>query len=147
MKQSLKQRGRKNLEDKGDKISFCPDPYKSGWNLKLTKNVSKKQNLINPDLKVISNLLNVTFDIMDGGTIQFNFIESKNSVVKRNLSKFGLKNVYQYDYLLGANLFASGDMDECYWNKNITGSSFNNFFGFSKMLTLFQPDITKIEVV
>jgi hypothetical protein len=49
--------------------------------------------------------------------------------------------------LVGANLFAFGDMDECYWNKNITGSSFNNSFGFSKMLTLFQPDITKIEVV
>jgi hypothetical protein len=74
-KQELKQRGRKNLEDKGAKISFCPDPYKSGWNIKLTKNVSKRQNLINPDLKVISNLLNVTFDIMDGGAIQSNFIE------------------------------------------------------------------------
>jgi hypothetical protein len=81
MKQALKQRGRKNLEGKGAKISFYPNHYKSGWKLKLTKNVSKKQNLINLDLKVISNLLNATFDIMDGEVIQTNFIESKNSVV------------------------------------------------------------------
>jgi transposase-like protein len=136
-KQALKQRGRKNLEDKGAKISFCPDPYKSGWNLKLTKNVSKRQNLINPDLNIVSNILKVTFDIMDGGAIQSNFIESKNSAVKRILPKFGLKNVYQYDYLVGTNLLASGDMDKCYWDENIMSGSFNKSLGFSKMLMLF----------
>jgi hypothetical protein len=74
---------------------------------------------------------------MDGGAIQSNFIESKNSAVKRILPKFGLKNVYQYDYLVGTNLLASGDMDKCYWDENIMSGSFNKSLGFSKMLMLF----------
>ena len=102
---------------------------------------------MNPDMKKVEMLLNVTHEIMNGGAIQSNFIESKNSVVKRFLFRIGLKTIYQYDYLLGANLFSKGDMKECYWNNPLSDSSFNNSLGFSKMLTLFSPDISKIEVL
>ena len=147
MKRSLKKPGRQNLEEKGAQITFNPDPYVSGWNLKLIKNASKKNNLMNPDMKNVKTLLDMTYEIMNGGAIQSNFIESKNSVVKRFLFRIGLKNIYQYDYLLGANLLSKGEMKECYWNDSIFNSTFNNSLGFSKLLTLFSPDISKIEVL
>ena len=147
LKRTLKKPGRKNLEEKGAQITFSSDPYVSGWNLKLIKNVSKRYNLVNPDMKNIKTLLDLTYEIMNGGAIQSNFIESKNSVVKRFLFNIGLKNIYQYDYLLGANLFSNGDMKDCYWNDSLFNSSFNNSLGFSKMLTLFSPDVSKIEVL
>ena len=102
---------------------------------------------MNPDMEIVETILDVTYEIMNGGAIQLNFIESKNSVVKRFLFRIGLKNIYQYDYLLGANLFANGDMKDCYWNNSIFNSSFDISLGFSKMLTLFTLNISKIEVV
>ena len=83
---------------------------------------------------------------MNGGAIQSNLIESKNSLVKRYLQSLGLKNIYQADYLLGANLYARGDMEECPWNEDITNYSVRTTLGFNNMLMFFSPDISKIEV-
>ena len=44
---------------------------------------------------------------------QSNLIESKNRMVKRYLKHFGLKNVYQADYLDGTNFYTKGDLEEC----------------------------------
>jgi len=141
-----KKRGRKSLETFGAKLTFNPDPYKNGWDVKLLSNASKKHNLKTPDLGNLKTILNVTFEIMNGGAIQSNLIESKNSLIKRYLKSIGLKNVYQADYLLGANLYARGDMEECPWNEDITNYSVRNSLGFNNMLMFFTPDKSKIEV-
>ena len=141
-----KKRGRKNLETVGAKLSFNPDPYKNGWNIKLLSNASKKHNLKTPDLENLKIILHVTFEIMNGGAIKSNLIESKNSNVKIYIQTLGLKNIYQADYLLGANLYARGDMEECPWNEDITNYSVRTTLGFNNMLMFFSPDISKIEV-
>ena len=141
-----KTRGRKNLETVGAKLTFNPDQYNNGWNVKLLSNASKKHNLKTPDLEILQTILNVTFEIMNGGAIQSNLIESKNSLVKRYLKSLGLKTVYQADYLLGVNLYARGDMEECPWNEDITNYSVRNSLGFNNMLMFFTPDKSKIEV-
>ena len=74
----MKARGRKNLEKVGSKLVFNPDPYKNGWEPKLISQASKRHKLMNPDLETIKKMLNVTFEIMNGGFIQSNLIEAKN---------------------------------------------------------------------
>lgn len=103
--------------------------------------------MTNPDLETIKKMLNVTFDIMNGGAIQSNFIEAKNIIVKRYLPNLGLKNVYQYDYLLGTFLYANNDMQECYWSTFDTEQSFNSSLGFNNLLMFFKPNKEKIEVI
>ena len=141
-----KKRGRKNLETVGSKLTFNPDPYKNGWDIKLLSNVSKKHNIKNPDLENLKIILNVTFEIMNGGSIQSNLIESKNSVIKRYLKPLGLKNVYQADYLVGATFYARGDMEKCPWSEDLTNYPIRTSLGFNNMLMFFSPDKSKIEV-
>ena len=141
-----KKRGRKNLETVGAKLSFNPDPYKNGWDIKLLSNASKKHNLLTPDFESLKIILNVTFEIMNGGFIQSNLIESKNSLVKRYLKSLGLKNVYQADYLVGTNFYARRDMEECPWIEDETNYSTRTSLGFNNMLMFFSPNKSKIEV-
>ena len=146
LEEGKKKRGRKNLETVGAELTFNPDPYKNGWDVKLVKNASKKHNLKTPDLGNLKTILNVTFEIMNGGAIQSNLIESKNSLVKRYLKSLGLKTIYQADYILAVNLYARGDMEECPWKEDITNHSVRNSLGFNNMLMFFTPEKSKIEV-
>ena len=41
-----------------------------GWGKKMTKNVSKRQNLHNPDIKNLEIMLDVTHEIMNAEAIQ-----------------------------------------------------------------------------
>ena len=143
----LKKRGRKNIEKEGAKLTFNPDPYQNGWNAQLISKASKRHKLITPSLESVDRLLNVTFEIMNGGAIQSNFIEAKNSLVKRFLPNLGLKNVYQYDYLLGTYLYAKNDMEECYWTDSNDDQSFKSSLGFDNLLLFFKPSKEKIEVI
>ena len=143
----LKKRGRKNLSEKGAKSIINSNPYENGWDPKITKNVSKKQNLVNPDLNVITTILNITFEIMNGGAIQSNLIESKNSLIKRILNKNSLKKVYQYEYITGAIFLGRKDVEKCYWEVNANHAIFNNSLGFSRMLTFFTPKSENVEVI
>lgn len=143
----LKTRGRKNLEKVGAKLSFNSDPYKNGWDLKLLSEASKRHKLTNPDLETLKVLINVTYEIMNGGAIQSNFIESKNSIVKRFLPNLGLKNVYQYDYLLGAFLYSKNDMESCYWVEDNSEKAFKSSLGFNNFLMFYKPIKEEIEVI
>ena len=139
-------RGRKNLETVGSKLTFNPDPYKNGWEIKLLSNASKRHKLKTPEIEDVKVILNVTFEIMNGGAIQSNLIESKNSLLKRYLDVLGLKDVYQADYLTGTIFYARGDMEECPWREDISNYPVRASLGFNNMLMFFSPDKTKIEV-
>ena len=76
---------------------------------------------------------------MNGGFIQSNLIESKNSLVKRYLKSLGLINVYKADYLVGTNFYARGDLEKCPWIEDETNYSTRTSLGFNNMLKVFHP--------
>lgn len=106
--------------------------------------IYKSANLQTPTIYELSTVLSVTYEVMSGGFIQSNFIESKNCVIKQLILGEGLKNVYQYDYLLGAHLLAKNDIDRCYWNFSNIEGNFRSTLGFTYLLNFFQPDYRKI---
>ncbi|MFV2014523.1 MAG: DDE-type integrase/transposase/recombinase, partial [Candidatus Heimdallarchaeota archaeon] len=78
-KKKLKKRGRKNLKEDGAKFTFEPFPYPNGWEAKFISQVSNDSNMIGPSMQEVNTLLSLTYEIMNGGYIQSNLIESKNN--------------------------------------------------------------------
>ena len=83
---------------------------------------------------------------MNGGAIQSNLIESKNSVIKNILPDHGLKGVHQYDYLVGTYLFANEELKCDIFSQSTIKYKPRSSLGFYHMFDFFILDPTQIEI-
>lgn len=142
-----KKRGRPNLKESGHKISFLPKRRNNSWKIKILSRGSKRKEANFPETRRISKILTTTYNVMGGSYIQSNLIESKNAIIKRLIKKIGLKNVYQFDYLLGTHLYANGDIIKLPWESNGLNVNFSSNLGFTNMLSMFIPNKEQIKVI
>ena len=83
---------------------------------------------------------------MNGGAIQSNLIESKNSVIKDIIPVHGLKGVHQYDYLVGTHLFANNELKCDIFTPTLMKYKPRSSLGFFHMLDFFKPESRQIEI-
>ena len=141
-----KKRGPKTLKSNGIPFIFDPKRYDSGWNITLPKNSlnfpkSPKELIID-----IKQLLNVTSDVMEGGFILSNYIESINRLIKSYIPDRGIKTVSQVEKLLNSHLIGSNRIVLQQKQHTKVDIAFHSSWGFNQLFQFFKTDKTQITI-
>lgn len=145
-KRQLKKRGRKSIQQNGRCFQFHPKPLPVGWQIEWIEVAPESSQLPIPGISEIELLLDLTYKVMNGKSIQSNRIESKNRVIKDITPKRGFKNPDQLIQYLDRHLR--------FWSNTIDISNpkippvlpLKASTGFARIFTFFQPRIEAIQI-
>ena len=145
-KRHLKKRGRKSIRQNGRGFQFHPKPFPIGWQIQWIEMDSKTPQLSTPTTMEIELLLDLTYKVMNGRSIQSNRIESKNRIIKDITPKRGFKDPKQLKQYL--------DLHLRFWSNTIELPNLQSSpvlplkasTGFARIFTFFQPRIDAIQI-
>ena len=145
-KRQLKKRGRKSIRQNGRRFHFHPHPVPVGWQIEWVEVGSEPPQLPTPTILEIELLLDLTYKVMNGKSIQSNRIESKNRMIKDITPKRGFKNPNQLNQYLDTHLR--------FWSNTIDLPNLKippvlplkPLTGFARLFSFFQPRIEAIQI-
>lgn len=145
-KRPLKKRGRKSIRQNGRRFHFHPNPLSVGWQIKWEGTAPDPPQIPIPSTTEVELLLDLTYKVMSGKSIQSNRIESKNRVIKDITPTRGFKNPNQLQWYLERYLrFWSTPTDLLELNIPFV-LPLKPSTGFARLFTFFQPRIDAIQI-
>lgn len=145
-KPPLKKRGRKSIRKNGRAFQFHPTPFPNGWQLEWLSQPPKSAQVTTPPLVEIELLLDLTYKVMNGRSIQSNLIESKNRLIKDIIPRRGLKNLTQLKQYLNSYLTFWRNSNTTLKNRSSPLLPLKPSTGFARILTFFHPQIKEIQI-
>ena len=145
-KRDLKKRGRKSIRQNGRGFQFHPKPFPIGWQIQWMELDSKTPQLSTPTTMEIELLLDLTYKVMNGKSIQSNRIESKNRMIKDITPKRGFKNPNQLRQYIDSHLRFWSNTIELLNRKSPPILPLKSSTGFARLFAFFQPRIDAIQI-
>ena len=145
-KRDLKKRGRKSIRQNGRGFQFHPKPFPIGWQIQWMELDSKIPQLSTPTTIEIELLLDLTYKVMNGKSIQSNRIESKNRMIKDITPKRGFKNPNQLRQYIDSHLRFWSNTIELLNLKSPPILPLKPSIGFARLFAFFQPRIDAIQI-
>jgi len=145
-KRPLKKRGRKSIRQHGRRFLFHPQPVPVGWQIEWVETTSESSKLPTPTILEIELLLDLTYKVMNGKSIQSNRIESKNRIIKDITPKRGFKDPNQLSQYLDIHLRFWSNTIELSNSKSQPVLPLRPSTGFARIFTFFQPRIDAIQI-
>ena len=146
-KREKKKRGPKTLKSNGIQFTFDPKNKDSGWNIKIQQNRLNSPKSTEELINEIKLLLNVTSDVMEGGYILSNYIESINRLIKTYIPDRGIKTISQAETLFKSHLLGSNRISSRQKTYSKIKTTFRSSWGFIQAFQFIKIDKTKITVV
>jgi len=146
LKRDLKKRGRKSIRQNGRGFQFHPKPFPIGWQIQWMDLDSKTPQLSTPITIEIELLLDLTYKVMNGRSIQSNRIESKNRMIKDITPKRGFKNPNQLRQYIDSHLRFWSNTIELLNLKSPPILPLKPSTGFTRLFAFFQPRIDAIQI-
>lgn len=145
-KRSLKKRGRKSIRQNGRGFHFHPTPFPVGWQIQWIEIDSKFPQLSTPTIMEVELLLDLTYKVMNGRTIQSNRIESRNRLIKDITPRRGFKDPTHLIQYLDSHLR--------FWSNTVGLPNLKSpsilplkpSTGFARLFTFFHPRIDAFQV-
>jgi len=140
-------RGRKKIRTHGHDFQFHPGPLPTGWQLEWGSPNLQAVLGSRPPLSELELILDVTYKIMNGKTIQSNRIESRNRMIKDVTPRRGLKNPTHLIQQVTSHLRYWGDTTPEFQLKPPRKLPLKASTGFARIFTFFHPRIEAIQIL
>jgi hypothetical protein len=146
VKRPLKKRGRKSIRQNGRRFHFHPNPLPVGWQIKWDRTVSNPPQTPTPSTIEVELLLDLTYKVMKGKSIQSNRIESKNRLIKDITPTRGFKTPSQLQQYLGKYLRFWSTTTDLLEQTIPSNLPLKPSIGFARIFTFFQPRVDVIQI-
>jgi len=145
-KRKLKKRGKKSIRKDGFPFSFHPQPIPVGWKIEWIKEGNNDSQCVAPPISEIELLLDMSYKVMNGKSIQSNKIESKNRLLKDLTPTRGFKTPLQLKEHLSRHLHFWSNTINIPISQKLPSVPLRSSTGFARLFTFFQPKIELIQI-
>ncbi len=138
--------GPKTLNTDGRGFQFHSTPLLVGWNIEWLTHPLTELNLSNPFIEELELVLDLTYKVMKGGSIQSNRIESTNREIRAIVPNKGLKTPEHTQNYVDHHLY--------YWKGDFPHSETEELgitpltpsHAFNRVFTFFTPAVHSLEI-